>query len=158
MSMLLERTELFDPIAKRLGDGMPALGTCAGMILLADRVLDGRDDQRSFAAIDITVRRNAFGRQVDSFESDLDVDGFSRAVPRRVHPCPDRRGRRRRRRRCSPVSTDARCSATSGSRLVASFHPELAADQRVHRLFLDLVEHCAPPRRHTEPTRNAEEH
>ena len=73
MSMLLESAGLFEPVAERLEAGMPAFGTCAGMILLGRQILDGRDDQRCFDAIDITVRRNAFGRQVDSFESDLDV-------------------------------------------------------------------------------------
>ena len=73
MSKLLESSGLFDPVAERLGDGMPAFGTCAGMILLAAEVLDGRSDQRSFGAIDLSVRRNAFGRQVDSFEAELDV-------------------------------------------------------------------------------------
>jgi 5'-phosphate synthase pdxT subunit len=67
MSMLLERQELFEPLAERLADGMAALGTCAGMILLAADVADGRADQRSFGAIDIGVRRNGYGRQVDSF-------------------------------------------------------------------------------------------
>src|SRR6185436_1132267 len=76
MSMLLEKSELFDPVAKLLDEGMPALGTCAGMILLATEVLDGRSDQRNFGAIDIGVRRNAFGRQVDSFEADLTVSGL----------------------------------------------------------------------------------
>jgi 5'-phosphate synthase pdxT subunit len=73
MSMLLDSSGLFAPIADRLAEGMPAFGTCAGMILLATEVLDGRGDQRCFGAIDLSVRRNAFGRQVESFESDLDV-------------------------------------------------------------------------------------
>jgi pyridoxal 5'-phosphate synthase pdxT subunit len=76
ISMLLERQELFEPLDARLRGGLPALGTCAGMILLAGEVLDGRADQRSFGAIDLTVRRNAFGRQVDSFEADLVIDGL----------------------------------------------------------------------------------
>ncbi|HMQ27296.1 MAG TPA: pyridoxal 5'-phosphate synthase glutaminase subunit PdxT, partial [Acidimicrobiales bacterium] len=76
ISMMLERNELFEPLAERLAAGLPAFGTCAGMILLADGVLDGRADQRSFGAIDVDVRRNAFGRQVDSFEAELDVDGL----------------------------------------------------------------------------------
>src|SRR5207248_7794443 len=76
MSQLLESSGLFDVVASRLADGMPAFGTCAGMILLANEVLDGRADQRSFGVIDVAVRRNAFGRQVDSFETDLAVDGI----------------------------------------------------------------------------------
>src|SRR6202008_1996332 len=75
MSMLLESAGLFDAIAERLADQLPVFGTCAGMILLATEVLDGRPDQRSFGAIDLAVRRNGFGRQVDSFETDLLVDG-----------------------------------------------------------------------------------
>src|SRR4051794_30532745 len=71
MSRLLAVNGLFEPLAERLAAGLPALGTCAGMILLARTVLDGRADQRSFGVIDVTVRRNAFGRQVDSFEADL---------------------------------------------------------------------------------------
>ena len=73
LSKLLLSSGLFDAVAERLADGMPAFGTCAGMILLADEVLDGRDDQRSFGAIDVSVRRNAFGRQLDSFEAPLAV-------------------------------------------------------------------------------------
>ena len=76
MGRLLDLADLFDPIAARLADGMPAFGTCAGMILLAREVLDGRADQRSFGVLDVAVRRNAFGRQVDSFEAELDVKGF----------------------------------------------------------------------------------
>jgi pyridoxal 5'-phosphate synthase pdxT subunit len=139
MSLLLESSALFDPIAARLADGMPAFGTCAGMILLATDVLDGRPDQRFFGAIDITVRRNAFGRQVDSFETSLAVDRvvdadrpvdavFIRA------PFVERAG------------DDVDVLATvdghpvlcrQGNVLVAAFHPELSDDLRVHQLFLD---------------------
>jgi 5'-phosphate synthase pdxT subunit len=138
MSMLLDRTELRDPLAKRLAEGMPAFGTCAGMILLATDVLDGRSDQRSFGTIDLTVRRNAFGRQVDSFEADLEVTGLD--VP--FHAVFIR----------APVVEAAAPSvevfATVDGRpvlcrdrstLVSSFHPELTVDGRIHRLFLDLV-------------------
>ena len=76
MSLLLESSGLLGPLAERLAQGMPAFGTCAGMILLATDVLDGRPDQHHFGVIDISVRRNAFGRQRDSFEADLDVDGL----------------------------------------------------------------------------------
>jgi len=75
MSKLLETSALFDPIAERIADGMPVFGTCAGMILLAREVTDGRPDQRSFGAIDIAVQRNAYGRQVDSFETDIALRG-----------------------------------------------------------------------------------
>ncbi|HET8588776.1 MAG TPA: pyridoxal 5'-phosphate synthase glutaminase subunit PdxT, partial [Nakamurella sp.] len=73
MSRLLDTLELREPLQQRLHDGLPAFGSCAGMIMLATRILDGRPDQRPLGAIDITVRRNAFGRQVDSFETDLQV-------------------------------------------------------------------------------------
>jgi len=76
MSLLLKSSGLAPELAARLDDGLPALGTCAGMILLARRVLDGRSDQLCFGAIDLSVRRNAFGRQIESFESDLQVSGI----------------------------------------------------------------------------------
>jgi 5'-phosphate synthase pdxT subunit len=76
MSLLLGTSGLFEPLRQRLADGMPALGTCAGMIMLAAEIVDGRADQRCFGAIDISVRRNAFGRQRESFEADLDVAGL----------------------------------------------------------------------------------
>ncbi|MDP6105278.1 MAG: pyridoxal 5'-phosphate synthase glutaminase subunit PdxT, partial [Acidimicrobiales bacterium] len=79
MSMLLDIAELREPLAGRLADGMPVFGTCAGMILLAVEVLDGRSDQRSMGAIDLDVRRNGYGRQVDSFETELAVEGFDDA-------------------------------------------------------------------------------
>lgn len=137
MSMLLESTGLFDAIASRLAEGMPAFGTCAGMILLASDVLDGRPDQRFFGAIDLTVRRNAFGRQVDSFEIGLDVDGLAGdeafdAVFIRA-PFVERAG------------DDVEVLATvdghpvlcrSGNVLVSAFHPELSDDLRIHELFL----------------------
>ena len=139
MSKLLETSQLFDPVAKRIADGMPVFGTCAGMILLARTVLDGRDDQRSFDAIDIDVQRNAYGRQVDSFETDLTLDGqadplhavFIRA-PRIVRMGAD-------------VTVLAEHDGTpvlvrSNTVMAASFHPELTNDDRVHRMFLDLVD------------------
>jgi 5'-phosphate synthase pdxT subunit len=138
MSMLLDRTELRDPLAKRLAEGMPAFGTCAGMILLATDVLDGRPDQRSFGTIDLTVRRNAFGRQVDSFEADLDVASldvpfhavFIRApVVEAAAPSVE-----------VLATVDGRpVLCRDRSTLVSSFHPELTLDGRIHRLFLDLV-------------------
>lgn len=136
MSFLLESNELFDPIAVRLAEGMPVFGTCAGMILLSASILDGRDDQRSFAAIDIDVRRNAFGRQVDSFEADLDVVGLTtpiRAVFIRA-PVVARVG--------GGVEVlasvgDQPVLCRQGSTMVAAFHPELADDRRLHQMFLD---------------------
>lgn len=87
MSLLLESSGLFEPLIRRLGAGMPAFGTCAGMILLASEILDGRDDQRAFGAIAMAVRRNAYGRQVESFEADLDISGLGSRDP--VTPVPE---------------------------------------------------------------------
>ena len=94
MSNLLTSSGLFDEIKARASDGMPVFGTCAGMILLATEVLDGRPDQRTFGLVDLTVRRNGYGRQLDSFETDLAGRRPRHAVPRRVHPRPAGRGRR----------------------------------------------------------------
>ncbi len=136
MSRLLETSGLFDPLAERLADGMPALGTCAGMILLARDILDGRPDQRSFGAMDVAVRRNAFGRQVESFEADLPVDGlpggpfpavFIRApVVERLGPGVE-----------VLASVDGRpVLCRQGRVLAAAFHPELSGDLRLHQQFL----------------------
>jgi 5'-phosphate synthase pdxT subunit len=139
MSMLLESSGLFDPIAKRLDDGMAVFGTCAGMILLARQVLDGRADQRSFGVVDLVVRRNGYGRQIDSFESDLAVEGldggpfhavFIRA-PLVESVAPE-------------VEVLARYDghpvlARQGRVLVAAFHPELSGDGRLHQSFLRSV-------------------
>jgi 5'-phosphate synthase pdxT subunit len=135
MSLLLDSSELREPIQRRVRDRMPVFGTCAGLILLASEVLDGRPDQRGFAAIDLAVRRNGYGRQVDSFETDIGVEGvgdvhavFIRApVVERVGPDVE-----------TLASVDGRAVlCRSGSVLVAAFHPELSGDSRIHRLFLE---------------------
>ena len=139
MSMLLETSGLFEPMAERLRAGMPAFGTCAGMILLGATILDGRDDQRCFGAVDIAVRRNAFGRQIDSFEADLalaDLEGGPfRAVFIRA-PFVERTG------------LDVEVLATvdghavlcrQGPVTVAAFHPELSDDLRLHERFLKEI-------------------
>jgi len=138
MSMLLESSGLFDPLAERLAGGMPVLGTCAGMILLSAEIIDGRADQRCFGAIDISVRRNAFGRQIDSFEADLAVDGldgdrpfpavFIRApVVERTGPAVDVLAR-----------VDGKAVLCRHDRItVAAFHPELSRDARIHAHFLE---------------------
>ena len=137
MSKLLVSSELFDPVAARLDEGMPAFGTCAGMILLATLVLDGRPDQRTFGVIDIAVRRNAFGRQVDSFETDLEVHGTG-VVPAVFIRAPyvERVG--------DDVEVLARVDhhpvlCRQGPVLAAAFHPELSGDLRLHELFLREV-------------------
>lgn len=135
MSMLLDRSGLLEPLIGRLGDGMPVLGTCAGMILLSSRIVDGRPDQHALGAIDLTVRRNAYGTQVDSFELDVDVVGldspfhavFIRA-PLVEHAGPE----------VEVLATvgDHPVLCRQGSVTVASFHPELSGDDRLHRWFL----------------------
>ena len=137
MSKLLASSGLFDVIGDRLLDGMPALGTCAGMILLASEVLDGRPDQRSFGAIDLAVRRNAFGRQVDSFEAELDVDGVGR-VPAVFIRAPYVE--------CVGEGVEVLAAVDDhpvlcrqGPVLAAAFHPELSGDLRLHELFLREV-------------------
>ncbi len=141
MSLLLESSGLIGPLRERLDGGMPAFGTCAGMILLADDIRDGRPDQHQLGAIDITVRRNAFGRQVQSFETDLDVEGLDRpfhAVFIRA-PAVERVG--------DGVEVLASVEGRDGAPravlcrrgpiLVAAFHPELSGDPRLHELFLE---------------------
>ncbi|WP_072691048.1 pyridoxal 5'-phosphate synthase glutaminase subunit PdxT [Rhodococcus marinonascens] len=146
MSKLLQIFELLEPLQERLRDGLPAYGSCAGMILLASKILDTRPDAQHLGAIDMTVRRNAFGRQVDSFESDLDFDGIVgdplRAVFIRA-PWVERVG--------NDVQVLARVPESGGAaagRIVAvrqglamatSFHPEVTGDRRVHELFVDIV-------------------
>ncbi len=145
ISKLAVEFGLADPIRKRLADGMPAYGSCAGMIMLATEVLDGRPDQQSFAAIDMTVRRNAFGRQVDSFEAPVPLDGipgepfhavFIRAPwVERIGPEVRVLGRVE-----VPDRPDGRIVAVrQGNLLATAFHPELAGDLRVHHLFVELV-------------------
>lgn len=141
MSLLLREFDLLEPLRQRLADGMPAYGSCAGMILLAAEILDagapGREAQ-ALGAIDMTVRRNAFGRQVDSFEGDIDLVGLDepvRAVFIRA-PWVER------------VGPDVEVLARAGDHIVAvrqgpvlatAFHPEMTGDRRVHKLFVDIV-------------------
>lgn len=140
ISKLLVLNELFDPLRERLAGGMPALGTCAGMILLATGILDGRADQRCFAAIDIDVRRNAFGRQNDSFETDLAVDGIAGADVHAVFiraPVVERVGSDVE--VLATIDGDRAVACRQGGVIVTSFHPELGDDLRVHELFLSGV-------------------
>ena len=138
MSRLLTTSGLFDVLKGRLVDGMPVFGTCAGMILCATDVLDARPDQRGFDLIDITVRRNGYGRQLDSFEVDLDVDGLDsmfHAVFIRA-PMVERVG--------AGVEILARHDGVpvlvrGGRCTVAAFHPELTDDTRLHELFVERL-------------------
>jgi 5'-phosphate synthase pdxT subunit len=140
MSRLLHTAGLFEPIAERLQQHMPVFGTCAGMILLATDVIDGRPDQRSFGTIDLSVRRNGYGRQVDSFERDITLDALGDSSPFHAvfirAPKVERVG--------GDVEVLAALDGTpvlarSGPVLVASFHPELTDDSRLHAMFLDMV-------------------
>jgi 5'-phosphate synthase pdxT subunit len=141
MSNLLTSSGLFDAIKARLTDQMPVFGTCAGMILLATEVLGGRPDQRSFGAIDLTVRRNGYGRQIDSFETDLTIDGTATAAEP-FHavfiraPVVESVGEHVEvlaRHQGVPVL------ARQGAIMVASFHPELTRDPRLHARFLRQI-------------------
>ena len=144
MSKLALDFGLLEPIRKRIAEGMPAYGSCAGMIMLADEVLDGRPDQRSFGGIDMVVRRNAFGRQVDSFEASVGMDGIEGAEFHAVFiraPWVERVG--------PSATVVARISAgPAAGRIVAvrqrhvlatAFHPELTGDLRVHRHFVEMA-------------------
>lgn len=148
MSRLLGVFDLYDPLVARLRDGLPAYGSCAGMILLASKILDTRADARHLDALDVTVRRNAFGRQTESFETDLTFVGITdgpgaepmRAVFIRA-PWVEETG------------PDVEVLATvesgpaagrvvavrQGNVLATSFHPEVTGDVRVHEFFIDMV-------------------
>ena len=133
--------EVREPLVKRLESGLPAFGSCAGMILLADRIVDAAPGQQTFGGIDMTVRRNAFGRQVDSFESDLrlaGLDGPLHAVFIRA-PWVEEVGdgvEVLARVESGPASGRA-VAVRQGSLLATSFHPEITGDHRVHQLFVE---------------------
>jgi 5'-phosphate synthase pdxT subunit len=138
MSMLLERSGLFDPVAARLADGMAALGTCAGAILLSREILDGRSDQRCFGALGVSTRRNGYGRQVDSFEAELLIEGDAAPLRAPFIRAP----------RIVDVDPDVEVLATVGADpvlcrrgpvLACTFHPELGTDARVHEMFLAAI-------------------
>ncbi|WP_109508835.1 pyridoxal 5'-phosphate synthase glutaminase subunit PdxT [Nocardioides speluncae] len=138
MYKLARAFDLFEPLRQRIKDGMPAFGTCAGMIMLADRVVGGTADQETLGGLDITVRRNAFGRQVDSFEEDLKLDGLDDPVhavfiraPWVEQAGPD-----------IEVLAEAAghpVAVRQGALLATSFHPEVGSDLRLHELFLGLI-------------------
>jgi len=138
---LLDIFDLAEQLRKRIADGMPVFGSCAGMIMLADRLPDPASGQETLGGIDMTVRRNAFGRQVDSFERDLDIKGLDgppyRAVFIRAPWVED----------VGPgveiLATEPGASrivaVRQGRALATSFHPELTADWRIHEMFVDMV-------------------
>ena len=155
LSLLLGSSGLHQPLAQALRRGLPVFGTCAGMILLAGSVLDGREDQRHFGVIDLTIRRNGYGRQAASFECDVEVPSlggepfhavFIRApvvegagsgvevLATLPHGAPDRGdGQGVERDHAQQVI------CRQGSVLVASFHPELTDDRRLHQLFVEMT-------------------
>jgi pyridoxal 5'-phosphate synthase pdxT subunit len=133
--------DLMEPVRKRVEAGLPALGCCAGMIMLADRLVDGIDGQETFGGIDMTVRRNAFGRQVDSFESDIELRGMPGPPLRAVFiraPWVEQTGPD-----VEVLGTDASTgrivAVRQGALLATAFHPELTPDLRLHKLFVQTV-------------------
>ncbi|WP_095522657.1 pyridoxal 5'-phosphate synthase glutaminase subunit PdxT [Pseudofrankia inefficax] len=136
---LLKIFELLEPLRDAVADGLPVYGSCAGMILLARDVLDGRPDQPLIGGLDVVVRRNAFGRQVDSFEADLDVAGVGGPPVHAVFiraPWVEKAG--------DAVTVLARVgehpvAVRQGHLLATSFHPELTGDTRMHELFVEMV-------------------
>ncbi|HEU4811104.1 MAG TPA: pyridoxal 5'-phosphate synthase glutaminase subunit PdxT [Nocardioides sp.] len=145
MAKLARTFDLFEPLRQRIKDGMPTFGTCAGMIMLADRIEDGAPGQETLGGLDVTVRRNAFGRQVESFEGDLDFAGFDAPVhavfiraPWVEQPGPGVEV-------LATVPTGPAegkiVAVREGHLLATSFHPEVDADDRIHRYFVDLVKH-----------------
>jgi 5'-phosphate synthase pdxT subunit len=151
LSMLLESSGLFEPLTGALEAGLPALGTCAGLVLLARSVLDGRPDQRTFGVLDCTVRRNGYGRQLESFESRLTVPRLDAELGSAEGALPAVFIRAPVVEAVGPEVDVLACVARhlgepatpaivrQGPLLAATFHPELTADRRVHRLFVRLV-------------------
>jgi pyridoxal 5'-phosphate synthase pdxT subunit len=133
--------ELLDPLRKRLGAGLPVFGSCAGMIMLADRLVDAASGQETLGGIGISVRRNAFGRQVDSFESDIPLRGIGgpdfRAVFIRAPWVEEAAAD------VEVLGTEPRTgrivAVRQGPALATAFHPELTPDRRIHELFVDMV-------------------
>lgn len=138
MWKLADTFEMLEPLRMRVKEGMPAYGSCAGMIMLADRIEDGIEGQQTIGGIDMVVRRNAFGRQVDSFESDLTFAGHAMHAVFIRAPWVESVG----------SSVEVLATAEPGDRIVAvrqgpllatSFHPELTGDVRVHEYFVNMV-------------------
>jgi pyridoxal 5'-phosphate synthase pdxT subunit len=147
MFKLARSFDLFEPIRQRIKEGMPVFGTCAGMIMLADRVEDGTADQETLGGLDITVRRNAFGRQVASFEGDLDFAGLDDPVHAVFIRAPWVEQAGPGVEVLARIDDDSAAGAAAGrivavrqgSLMATSFHPEVGGDDRIHRMFVDLV-------------------
>ncbi len=144
MDKLVRAFDLFEPLRERIAGGMPVYGSCAGMIMLADRVAEPRPGQQTLGGLDITVRRNAFGRQVDSFEEDIPFAGVDGGPMRAVFiraPWVEDAG--------DGVDVLARAAGRivavrQGALLATSFHPEVTGDTRVHELFVDMCRRLRP--------------
>ncbi len=140
LSILVDAAGLFEPLSRLMIDGLPVLATCAGMIMLSAEIADGRDDQMSFKMLDIAIRRNGYGRQLQSFEKDIRVTGIGTApfhgvfirAPRVVEAGPGVEV-------LATVNEDI-VMCREGSVLACTFHPELTADRRVHSLFAQMME------------------
>jgi len=143
MFKLARTFDLFEPIRQQIKEGLPVFGTCAGMIMLADRVEDGTPDQETLGGLDITVRRNAFGRQVDSFEGDLDFAGLDETVHAIFIRAPwvesTGPGVEALARIDHGPAAGRIVAVRQGSLMATSFHPEVGGDDRIHRMFVDLV-------------------
>ena len=158
MDKMVRAFDLQEPLRKRIAGGMPVYGSCAGMIMLADRIADARPDQETLGGLDITVRRNAFGRQVDSFEEDLHIPGIAALTTRpQGHPATFKAVFIR-----APwveqVGVNVEVLATvetgpaagrvvairSGNLLATSFHPEVTGDHRIHEYFTQMVRAALP--------------
>ena len=158
MDKMVRAFDLYEPLRKRIADGMPAYGSCAGMIMLADRIADARPDQQTLGGLDITVRRNAFGRQVDSFEANLHIPAIAeRTTVPHAHPATFKAVFIR-----APwveelgegvevlAAVDAGpargrvVAVREGNLLATSFHPEVTADHRIHEYFMQLVRAARP--------------
>ena len=134
--------DVLEPLRKRIGAGLPAFGSCAGMIMLADRLTDGVTGQQTYGGIDMTVRRNAFGRQVDSFEGGVTLTGLTENHPLRAvfirAPWVEQIGAG-----VSILGTDEGTgrivAVRQGQLLATAFHPELTPDRRIHQLFVEIV-------------------
>jgi 5'-phosphate synthase pdxT subunit len=134
--------DVLEPLRKLIGEGLPAFGSCAGMIMLADRLADGVEGQQTYGGIDMTVRRNAFGRQVDSFERDITLTGGVPEGPFRTvfirAPWVEQTGPG-----VAILGTDLGTgrivAVRQGQLLATAFHPELTPDRRIHQLFVDIV-------------------
>ncbi len=143
MSKLLVRDELLEPLREARAQGLPMFGSCAGMIMLADEVLDGRDDHEGIGGLAVTVRRNAFGRQVDSFEAAVPVRGLSgSAFPAVFIRAPWVESAEKEvdvLARIDRDGADTIVAVRQGPLLATSFHPELTGDHRIHEMFDSIV-------------------